>query len=310
MTTCLVAKSSTEHIVYHFPFVYSIPFYGHFIDEKDFYFAVLKNLEKEVDVDLSSSEIIVSSYLHNVDMGVETAGTYSVHELLSASDSPSVLFSAGLRSFVLDKRLDDSLESFFSNLSICPHLAPSEYTSRAALGDLVVGSTLYPQIITEEILLTGDAVYTAFLDGYTASLFALDLIKESGLFKVSVDTQNIWAPLMALKLYNQDAFVDANTALDYLPFGTLLKTHGDVECLFTTDTNTSQLFEVEEGKLFVMPLGADSRAKVFIKNGAVGQKEDLIEGGSLGFVIDTRKDTSLRGAENWRKQIEESLGGF
>ena len=303
---------------------------------------------KNLGVPLEMCEIIVSSVydidpklfsdIKNVNL---VANTF---ELFSQATSFSTVFVSGANLFAVNQAIEgfphfyaDSLtttqgnnklavdaekQNFFSNQFIYPFVQTNNYTEQFDLDQVV--RYMFSQIIykfdqTKAIYFSGERFLNIEKMKTLGYLLILDLIKDTGFFDVRIDPSNKLPLVLALKKYkNSDPQFDlvSTSQLYFKNVGMVLNCSGSVECLFKSDAGTSQVIEVQPDSLFVHPLEAGESASIVVKGSNLKSTERRIQGGELGFVIDTREKNQqepvLLGSgyqkyREWQKVLKDSF---
>ncbi len=303
---------------------------------------------KNLGVPLEMCEIIVSSVydldpklfagIKNVNLIVNT------FELFHLASSFSTVFVSGSNLFAVNQAIEgfphfyaDSLtntqgnkkltidaekQNFFSNQFIYPFVQTNNYTEQFDLDQVVrymFSQVNYRFDQSRPIYFSGERFLNIDKMKTLGYLLILDLIKDTGFFDVRIDPSNKLPLVLALKRYkNSDSQYDlvSTSQLYFKNVGTVLNCTGNVECLFKSDSGTSQVIEVQPDSLFVHPLDAGESANIVVKGTNLNSTERRITGGELGFVIDTREKRSqepvLLGSgyqkyREWQKVLKDSF---
>ena len=141
---------------------------------------------------------------------------------------------------------------------------------------------------TRPIVFTGERFSKESVKDPVTYILVLDMLRTVGIFDVRIDSDNVMPLLAAFSAYN-NRFDDVLTNWQLWPLGTVLITYGSVECLVEKSNGSKQLIDVGPNELFLVPLEADSRSRIKVKNNLIGNLEKEVHGGVLGLVIDTRE---------------------
>ena len=91
-----------------------------------------------------------------------------------------------------------------------------------------------------------------------------------------------------MQIYDKSLVTDAYEYFEKL--GSFIRTGGACECLFSTGLGDDQLIEIEENKIFVLPVMLESPARLSIKSRDLGTIDIRTTGGKIGLVFDTRSE--------------------
>lgn len=295
-----------------FPYVYNKNLFGHLTTESKFYSDVIKTIAKSLKLPATGYTTLVSGFPEPPKVDLDVKLYSSVEKSLGVFNDLSCIYVGHFKflqanSFMYACLREDSKEgpsvtliekmNYESNISLYPQINPIDELKRfdmdtvSRIHSAQMNNILDPK---KPVVFSGYSFYKDLnRSPFLTYLLALDLIKEHGSFELKVDEQNIIPNLGLINLYDSKVF---NSISNYslMNLGTLLNSPAPTECLLETDYGTSQLIEVEKDKLFFVPLEEGSSARIVAKSSVLGMLEKNINGGKLGFIIDTRDKNNLQ----------------
>ena len=141
-----------------------------------------------------------------------------------------------------------------------------------------------------KIIFTGGRFSQNILDKELNYVLALDVLRGLGVFNIYLDTSNFFSLYRATQLYDKELVGDLFEYIEYS--GLFIRTGGACECLLSTGVGDDKFIEIEENKVFVLPLKVENPAKISVKSRDLGTIDLRSTGGKVGLVFDTRTSDS------------------
>jgi len=180
-----------------------------------------------------------------------------------------------------------------SNMYLYDNIIPGSLEDNIVWGHKIISTTTFPAQNAQNknsILFTGPPLTGTLLSQFFKYSLAFSVISEIGLYTVSLDDRDLHYIVSLIKQFEPEIYSKISPQIEFEKAGQLLKCRGTVECLIKKEFSNQQLFEIADEDLFIFPLKEGESAHVFIKGKACRPQEFDIEGGELGFVVDTRTD--------------------
>ncbi len=291
-----------EANIFRFPYTYSNNLFENSFPRDKFYKDVFSVACKELNTDIKNCTLYNSGFLSIPELPFESKKSTSVFSNLTSSviyvSSQMIALNKEFFSYMpLEANLGDL--NFRMNLDMYHNIMSTD--SR----DVVLKDALLREIISRssfnlpsgEFVLTGDRFREFDLNQSLTYLLIFDLIKDSGVYFLRLDKDNLYAHSVSME--------DATLTYPYI--GTLINITGDVECLYETEVGTSQLFDLKEDNIFMLPLNPGSDARIMVKSSNQSFEQTVL-GGSLGVVIDTRdKSNHIEFKEVYLNMVKQSM---
>lgn len=302
-----------------YPYSYSPELFGHFITGEKFYNGLLSEVCKDWKINLKDYEVVAGvvsgcNYLPDCQSAVDVMvkmkdlNWISLNNFWVANPGGLVSYmpvSAETGEFHFMGLDDSDLVDLFSNTSIYPQACMEGFELDSLLE--IYASRL--EICTEEkrlTLITGERMNTFRKRESESVLLIMDLIKMPGLFDINIDLDNTF-PTLALLQSNLESRTLSQMDMKYTKLTALLNTPGGAEVLVETDVGTSQIVEVEDNEIFLVPLEEGAKARIVLSHSQLGEVESYITGGRLGLVIDAREKTKGEFLEStYRRKHQKS----
>jgi hypothetical protein len=186
---------------------------------------------------------------------------------------------------------DDSAIDILSNMGLYDNLTPSSLEDYVVWGrDILFTQHFLSQNRQEvpNLLFTGPSLTGEILSSFFKYSLAFSLTKDLGVYKVFFDDADLYYISRFLNQFDQESYSKISDRIQFKNTGYLAKCGGRVECLFKKEFGEQQLVEIDSEDLHVFPLREGEKATVLLKGGRCPEKEFEVEGGDLGFVVDTR----------------------
>lgn len=301
----LVFISPVEYYLYNYPYVYSDAYFGSSYDATSFYKAVFENFLSKHKLKLSDVDLLLAGYQSAPSLLLETKLSKSLREVLKTIHSyyPIVInnisistsdFSLMRTSDPLEKvhsEVKDSAEvDYYANMRIYPQLVsndiPIQLDIDRNISSLLVSSkSLKVKFPTKTpIVFCGSRFTQQTVARELDYLLMLDVINNSGVFDIRVNRNNSLILFSLLKLFKPEI----TDFPDIVREGALISSRSAVECMVRTDVGTTQLVQLEKGRIMVLPLAHDERVNIMVKARDIENSERIVNGGKLGLIFDTR----------------------
>jgi hypothetical protein len=299
-------KKSTE--ILNFPYVYSKGLFSNQCDESDFYSKLLEKIMIDRGIKPSTCNIVTCGFIEPPNLNIKTKLSVGVVDLIEKADeiipvfvNNSALITKGyissksdIREYVGAEKSESDFGEFndIANAAIFPQLVPSDVSSQISVDTEVYGRI--PKNLKFEsgrkIIFTGGRFSQNILDKELNYILALDMLRGLGVFNIYLDTSNFFSLYRATQLYDKEMVGDL---FEYIEdSGLFIRTGGACECLLSTGVGDDKFIEIEENKVFVLPLKVENPAKVSIKSRDLGTIDLRATGGRIGLVFDTRASGS------------------
>jgi hypothetical protein len=293
---------ANDHKVFKFPYTYSFNLFGNSFSREKFYRDVFGIALKELNVDLKDCELYASGIMTPPDLPFETVksstalANLSPNHIFVSSQSISI-YDQHYSSIPLD--LDSKLMDFRANLDLYHNIVYKESL------DIVMKDALLRSLISknqfsldqQSYVLTGDRFREAHYNRGLAHLLVLDILKNPGIYHLRLDENNLVANSFLLSTQN----------IEFPSIGTLVNVEAPAEVLYESDIGTSQIIDLVEDQIFILPLDSGSTARIIVKN-SDNVMERMVNGGDIGVIFDTRdKKNKPEFKEVYLNMIKEHL---
>jgi hypothetical protein len=271
-----------ENSVFKLPYTYAPNLFSTSFSKEKFYKDVFEIASRKLGVDMVECQVSAIGVLDAPKVPYDTNQSKCLLSILP-DDHVFVAYE------VLATRSDcssyepvgiyDDTDNMLANIELYPHLTYSD-THDVSIKDTFLRNILTQTLLKfkgSEIVLTGDRFSKFNVNKPLSYLLVLDIVRSAGMYTVKVDKENIFPHTLSI-----------GVNADYDNLGTLVNSPGPSEILFETEVGTSQFVELEEDKLFILPLGLNDKARLLVKN-QKGQLENTVFGGELGVIVDTRR---------------------
>lgn len=299
-------------------------FYSHFYSKKDFYSDFTEHFIKKMKVPKRDLQIIATGFPEVPTISYEYADQITTDQLfnqvedyeINSLSNNAVFTKKGYINFDEVKRITyGEIESnYLKNLTVYKNVFPSRPSDYNLMFSNIWNVVNSRRSNTQEVLLKdkptlflGDVFSMPGLGGeeFTkiAYLHILSIIVNPGIFTLFLDKTNIFPNLFHLKRYRPElGYIYDNFKPELL--GTLVNSPGETTCLIETELGTSQLIDLNVGKIVFIPLDTSSKARVVVKSTVLGSVEKNIKGGTLGLILDTRTKSDLKNYDHNQLQID------
>ncbi len=294
----LLISDAGEISLYVYPYSYNPVSFGHSFKPRDFYRQLFEKVFARWQLDPMSVRVLIVTSLpkdHFVD--VNPVHFCVSRDLDLRNSGFSVLYLKRASPHDLGAHLDkDSSSNGFSrdilaNMAIYSNLTPSSLEDNVVWGHKVLKAHFLrskSRDNLQNILFTGPALTGNTLSRFFKYSLAFSAFQQRGLYRVFFDNHDLLYTSSLVRQYDKKLYAQIEPLIQYAFVGTLFKCHGRVECLVKKDVGAPDLHEVAEEDLFVLPLDTGEHADVFLKGSFCKSLRTEVEGGDLGFVVDTR----------------------
>ena len=306
---------------YTVPYSYSKNLYAHFYSEEDFYADIAGHIMKQLKVPKTDLQIVATGFPMVPPIGVPYASTALVNELASEFEGYetvclgdcTVITNETFASFyTLDNsQLGKAERDYLLNIATYRSIQPTSLSEYNLMFSNIwnmlrtSGETkLSDPASGKELLFHGE-----LFDDMTpekqklAFLYIISLVVEPGIKVINVDMGNLLPHIVHIHK-QEPSLVKMPESLQILRLGTLVNSPGNTAVLLETDLGTSQLLEIEAGKMVFVPLDMETNARMVLKNHNHGDVEHTVTGGELGLIIDTRNKNDLSGYDYSQLQMD------
>ena len=306
--SALYLNEGSEYLFSRYPYSYTPELFSHFYSEENFYSDIVDLLIKQLKVKKSELEIVATGSITVPTIRYEYSFTITFEDLI-------------LNDSQYDGKFFDNWSLFTRNSSMCLYPREGNHLNNADR-DYLSNLTIYKNAIsdsTENHILTSTCMInlskmadSEVLDKVTiqnnpilfsGKMFQMDnsdlrnisylslltVVTNKGFNKIFVDEDRMFVHFSLLKKYNQEKYGSFLNDHPPVELGTLLNSPGNTSCLLESSVGTTQLVEIEENKLFFVPMEKDAKIRIVVKNEVLGVFEDIVSGGRLGLIIDTRQ---------------------
>ncbi len=184
-----------------------------------------------------------------------------------------------------------------SNMDIYPFNYPTDEFSQNLYDDSLYylknlvspkdPATGFDYKVGHDVLFTGDRFFYYGLEKESTYLLMLDLIDKPGIYRITLDTQNVKTHF--LNLEKQHAKDIEGFSISEVPYvfsaGTFVKLPGAAECYVETQVGTRQVFQLPVQQILTIPVPAGEKAKITVKGAGFDTFEASVVGGTLGLVF-------------------------
>ena len=303
INTFLVRDDLGSRSLFHFPYSYDPTNFAHSFGPEDFYFELFSRVSADYNVDLEKSNIVLASSFPRGYFSKLNIKHFSTSSELSLKHSDmDVVY--GKRSLSVDVK---SLEfrnhpsaDILSNMCLYRNIVPNSLEDNVGWGRDVLSARYYERYersdpaVPHPVLFTGPAFTGSTLSLFFKYSLAFTLLPHQGLYEVYMDENDFHLISSLLEEYEPETYSEIKPHLKFSRAGHLAKFKGPLECLIKKEYGDQQLTEIGEEDLFVFPIAEGENVHVFIKGKFIKDFEVDIDGGDLGFIVDTRisPDTS------------------
>lgn len=300
--TFYIQKGKKSAEIVKFPYVYSKSTLSNQCNRQEFYAYIIEKILNDRGMKSSSCDILLCGFMDPPDIGIKTKYSIGIADVIDNSEdyTPVYLnncafltkgiFNAYTKCDELKNLHERDPEEIdrVANSSIYPNTVPQDMSSQTNLDEKI--TSMLPKDYKFEsgrkIVFTGGRFSQNIVNDELNYILALDSLRGYGIFDIYLDRDNIYPILKTLQMYDIDIAPDFKTNLENV--GTFLRTGGATECLLSTGIGNDQFIEIEENKIFVLPLRVNDPAKISIKSHILGTIDIRTTGGQVGIVFDTR----------------------
>lgn len=292
--------------LYNYPYSYDELNFSHFCSPQKFYRELFNLISGRYEFDLKDTKVLIVSSLpekYFSDIGVAHFCPSSQLDLRREDASVVYLKRNPGNEIESKKGICESDQNdpsvygctdILSNMCLYKNLIPASLEENVLWGYRVLSSQFFPSLKSQtarNILFTGPALTGSILSEFFKYSLAFSTLDGQGLFSVSLDDRDLLYNAKIIQDFEPEMYSKIAPKISFGTAGRLLKCSGKVECLIKKEFSTeSSLFEVNSEDLFVYPLAEGEKMHVFAKGNECQSLEFIVEGGELGFVVDTRTE--------------------
>ena len=294
----LFVSDAGELSLYVYPYSYNPVSFGHSFKPRDFYRQLFEKVFARWGLDpMAVTVLIVTSLPEEYFVDVNPAHFCVSKDLDLRNPNFSILYLKRASPHDLEARLDVApssngfSEDILANMALYSNLTPNSLEDIVVWGHKVLKANFLKaksKAHSHDILFTGPALTGNTLSRFFKYSLAFSAFQLRGLFRVFFDDHDLLYTSSLVRQYDKKLYSQIEPLLHYASVGTLFKCNGRVECLVKKEVGAPDLHEVAEEDLFVLPLDAGEHADVFLKGSFCKSLRTDVEGGDLGFVVDTR----------------------
>ena len=318
--TSFLLVNSAKDIKY-----YSIPYsYSNNSSKSDFN-QFYKDITAKLGIPTENSELLITGFLKPPMLDANVKLSLDLTEILDQAHIYTNYFSVVYNNEVyswfdisnlnlaekVDRNSDPLSINFYSNLTEFPFIRSPE-ESETMLYDGFIRN-ISPDILksTNNVVICGDRFNLNRFLWPQDYILAFDLIKSTGFFNFKIDYKNCTPLVQLLKKYTFDMY----HALEMESFisGSILKSPGKTECLLNNETDKPRIVCVDEGSIFIVPVGQNGDTHVVLKSEFMDSFEFVVPESDIGLVIDTRnnrKPYSHTSVKEWENRVLEGMRRF
>lgn len=318
-------KKSTEML--NFPYVYSKGILSNQASQKDFHKYLIEKILTERGIKISTCDILTCGFMDPPDIDLKTKFSVGVVDLIESSEefvpvfinSDAFITNGSISAFSKCRGEENSSERDFgeydqlANFCVYPHTIPDDISSQISV-DSRVFSRLPDNLKFEsgrKIVFTGGRFSQNILNKELNYILMLEVTKGLGVFDVYLDTSNAFFLNKIVQMYNRELAPNVENFLENS--GLVIRTGGATECLLSNGVGDDQFIEIEENRIFIMPLNVENPAKLSLKSHTLGTIDVRTNGGKIGLIFDTRTGeesiySDVKLFNDCLKQFEEILG--
>lgn len=304
----LIKKDKNTTEVENFPYVYSSGILLNQCSQKEFYTYLIQKLLTDRGIKINTCDILTSGFLDPPDLNLKTKFSIGTAELIQGSEEFVPVFLNNMafitkgilnsyspcRDKITEAEKDFGEFDQSANYCIYPQVVPDDISSQTAV-DRGIHEKLPTGLEFEtgrKVVFTGGRFSQNILNKELNYVLMLEIMRGLGVFDLYMDKSNAFLLSRIVQMYDKNIPLNVDQHIESV--GTLIKTGGDTECLLSTGVGDDQFIEIEENKIFVMPLSLTNPARLSIKSDVLGTIDVRTHGGEIGLIFDTRtKDSSI-----------------
>ncbi|MBW6442094.1 hypothetical protein K0B04_04310 [Patescibacteria group bacterium] len=298
----LIQKRKNNIELVDFPYVYSKGILSNQCTKREFYTYLIEKFLSDRQIKSGTCNILTSGFMDPPEIDLKTKFSVSVVDLIENTDefvpvyvnSSSFLTKGFVSSYENCRSRNDrqnieiGVKDRSANLCIFPQVIPADVSSQTNQDSEVYKKI--PNNLTFEsgrkIVFTGGRFSQKILNKELNYILMLDLLKGYGVFEAFLDNSNALSLFRIMQMYDMSLVPNL---YDYIEnTGTIIRTGGQAECLLSTGIGDDKFIEIEENKIFVLPLNVENLAKLSVKSSVLGTIDIRTSGGRVGLILDTR----------------------
>jgi hypothetical protein len=324
----LIIKDKKNTEFFNFPYVYSKGTLSNQCTKKQFYSRLIEKVLSDRDIKISTCDILTCGFSDTPELELKTKYSVELFDLIENTEGFIPVFINN-HSFItkgvvntqnLIKEEDNSSVNDFgeydqiANLEAYPQTIPDDLSSQVSL-DAKLCENIPNSLRFEsgrKIVFTGGRFSQGIIDKELNYILILEILRGLGVFDVYLDTSNSFALTRTMQMYDRSLVPNIQ---DYFEnTGLFIRTGGACECLLSTGSENDKFIEIEENKVFVLPLNLENSARLSLKSRELGTIDVHTNGGVVGLVFDTRLAgesiySDVRLLNDSIKQFEDTLKG-
>jgi hypothetical protein len=295
-------RSSGE--MFNFPYVYSKGVFSNQCNQEEFHKTLIQKLLSDRNINPGRCDILLSGFMDPPEIGLKSKYSIGIVDIVESSDELVPVFinncsfiTKGLLSaYSSCENTSDSPRRDFedgdqmANFCIYPNIVPEDLSAQSNMD-----SRLFQRIPDDfkfesgrKLVFTGGRFSQPTENRELNYILILETLRGFGFFQINLDSYNVFPISRTMQMYDRDL---ENPYGEYIErVGTFVRTGGSAECLLSTGIGNDQFIEIEEDRIFVLPLRLEKPAKLSVKSSILGTVDIRTTGGEIGLVFDTRKE--------------------
>lgn len=298
------SKRSLGEIL-NFPYVYSTGILSNQCTQEEFYKKLIERLLSGRNISSSRCTILMSGFMDPPEIDLKTKYSIGIVDIIESSDELVPVYinncsfitkgvlsaynSCGEKSDSPGRGFEDGDQ--VANSCIYPNMVPEDLSAQSNLD-----SRLFQRLPEDfkfetgrKLVFTGGRFSQPIENKELNYVLMLEALKGYGFFEVYLDTNNAFPISRTMQMYDRDLETPYDEYVEKT--GTFIRTGGAAECLLSTGMGNDQFIEIEENKVFVLPLRLEKPAKLSVKSSTLGTIDIRTTGGEIGLVFDTREES-------------------
>jgi hypothetical protein len=290
--------------IFNFPYVYSKGILSNQCTQKEFHKILIEKILSERNISSSRTNILVSGFIDPPDLDLKTKFSIGIMDIVENSDefvpvfinNCSFITKGVFNAYSSCRHSSGSYGGDFgdrdqlANSCIYPNILPADISSQSNLDSLILKKIPedYRFESGRKLIFTGGRFSQTIEDRELNYILMLESLKGYGFFETYLDASNAFLISRTMQMYDKDLDTPFESHVEKT--GTFVRTGGSAECLLSTGMRNDQFIEIEENKIFVLPLKLEKPAKLSVKSSVLGTIDIRTNGGDIGLVFDTRKE--------------------
>ncbi|HOD01119.1 MAG TPA: hypothetical protein PKH50_00155 [bacterium] len=299
----LFKKSKKDVELFSFPYVYSKGIFSNQCNEKQFYTYLVEKVLLDRGVKPNLCSILISSFFEPLELDIKTKLSVGVSSLIENSNEMTPVFVNNCA--FMTEGIISSQETYWgerrysegeafgeqddeANFFCYPQIIPEDISSQISV-DSQICEKIPEKFIFEsgrKLVFTGGRFSQKIPYRESDYILILEILRGLGIFEVYLDKFNSFALSKTIQMYDRSLVQDIWKYFE--KSGLFIRTGGACECLLSTGLGDDQFIEIEENKIFVLPVKLENPARLSVKSHGLGTIDIRTMGGEIGLIFDTR----------------------